>query len=161
MPLVDSPAQAELINNARAHAGVLVRAFADATSERESVSVWCDRASVAVDEYCVDLLNHLISENQPTGASETEWIRARYLTLIVEFGSAIRDAIRDSETRHAAAQSIQYRVLEHERQLRVALEAAALALSPVVEINPGNHQGIPLAQPKPYRSQTDISPETV
>ena len=161
MPFPDSPDQAELIRAARAWAETLVRAFAAAGSDWESVAMSCDRASVAVDEYCVDLLKHLISVNPPTSASETAWIRSRFLTLIVEFGSAIRDAIPDSETRHAAAQGIQYRVLDHERQLRLALEAAALAYSPVVEINPGTGQSVPLTQQKPYLSQTDISPETV
>jgi hypothetical protein len=157
----DSPDQAKLICAARAHAETLVRAVADATSEPESVAASCDRASVAVDEYCADLLKHLISVNPPTSASDTAWIKSRFLTLIVEFGSAIRDAISDSETRHAAAQGIQFRVLEHERHLRPALESAALAHSPVVEINPGTRQSVSLAQQKPYRSPTDISSETV
>ena len=161
MSPVDSPDQAKLIHAAREQAATLVREFADARSEWESVPMSCDRASVAVDEYCVDLLKHLIRVNPPTSASETAWIRSRFLTLIVEFGSAIRDAISDSETRHAAAQGIQYRVLEHERQLRLALESAALAYSPVVEIHPGTGQSVSLTQQKPYHSQTDISPETV
>ncbi len=161
MSPLDSPEQAELICSARAEAKTLVRAFADARSDWESVAMICDRASVAVDEYCVDLLKHLIRVNPPTSAPDTAWIRARFLTLIVEFGSAIRDAISDSETRHAAAQGIQYSVLEHERHLRLVLESAALAYSPMIEINPGTGQSVSLAQQKPYSSQTDISPETV
>ena len=157
----DSPDQAKLIYAARAQAATLVRAFADAGSEWESVPMSCDRASVAVDEYCVDLLKHLIRVNPPTSASDTAWIRSRFLTLIVEFGSAIRDAISDSETRHAAAQGIQYRVLEHERHLRLVVESAALAHSPMIEINPGTGQSVSLAQQKPYLSQTDVSSETV
>jgi hypothetical protein len=161
MPLPDSPDQAKLVCAARAHAGSLVRAFADARRDWESVAMSCDRASVAVDEYCADLLKHLIRVNPPTSASDTAWIRSRFLTLIVEFGSAIRDAISDSETRHAAAQGIQCVVLEHERHLRLVLESAALAYSPMVEINPGTGQSVSLAQQKPFLSQTDISPETV
>jgi hypothetical protein len=161
MPIPDSPEQDKLICAARANARSLVRAFADARREWESVPMSCDRASVAVDEYCVDLLKHLIRVNPPTSDSDIAWIRSRFLTLIVEFGSAIRDAISDSETRHAAAQGIQCMVLEHERHLRLVLESAALAYSPMVEINPGTGQSVPLSQQKPYHSQTDISPETV
>ena len=157
----DSPEQAKLIGNARVRARLRVQAFADEAGAREPVSVSCERASLAVDEYCVDLLQYLITANPPSSDSETAWLRSRYLVLIVEFGSAIRDAIRDSETRHAAAQGIQFRVLEHERQLRLALESAAHAHSPVVEINPGTAPSVPLAQQKTYHSQTDITPETV
>ena len=161
MPAPDSPEQAQLISSARARAQALVRAFVDATNDWESVDSSCERASLAVEEYCDDLLKHLISANPPTTASASAWLKARYLTLMVEFGSAIRDAIRDSETRHAAAQGIQYRVLEHERDLRIALESAALAYSPAVEIKRDTHPGTPTSPQKPYHSQTDVSPETV
>lgn len=157
----DSPEQAKLIGNARVRARLRVQAFADEAEAREPVSVSCERASVAVDEYCADLLQYLITTNPPSSEIETAWLRSRYLILIVEFGSAIRDAIRDSETRHAAAQGIQFRVLEHERHLRLALESAAHAHSPVVEINPGTTPSVPLAQQKTYLAQTDITPETV
>lgn len=161
MPAPDTPEQAQLINSARAHAEALVLAFVEATNDWESVDSSCERASLAVDEYCGDLLKRLISANPPTTTGATAWLKSRYLTLMVEFGSAIRDAFQDSETRHAAAQGIQFTVLEHERGLRIALESAALAYSPAIEIKRDTHPGPPTSPQKPYHSQTDVSPETV
>jgi hypothetical protein len=169
MPFPDSAEQAKLISNARARASASVQAFVDGTGERELVAVSCERASLAVDHYCEGLLKQLICANPPTTQGDTAWLKSRYLTLIVEFGSAIRDALQDSETRHAAAQGIQFRVLEHERQLRITLQAASIAHSPTasmadsptVEIKRETPPGTPPSQQKSYLSQTDVSPETV
>ena len=161
MPFQETETQAKLISKARVNAGALVEAFAQSTTARESVQDGCDRAAVAVDTYCCDLLDDLIAHASPLSCADTRWLRSRYLTLIVEFGSAIRDAIKDSEKRHAAAQVIQYRVLEHERHLRHALESAALSDSPVVDISPGTPGDAPLGNQTTYLARPDITPETV
>jgi hypothetical protein len=160
MASADSETQRQLINSARAHAAESIRAFVAAAVPQEPVKASCERAAAVLDRYCCDLLDHMLAAIQPTSADDTAWVRSQYLTLIVEFGCAVRDAIADSETRHAAAQGIQYRVLEHERHLRVALESAALANSPVVEITPPTPADPPLPKPGPYVTP-DITPETV
>jgi hypothetical protein len=160
MSSADSETQRQLINSARAHAAESIRLFVAAAVPQEPVKASCDRAGAVLDRYCCDLLDHILAAIQPTTPADTAWVRTQYLALIVEFGCALRDAIADSETRHAAAQGIQYRVLEHERHLRVALEAAALANSPVVEIAPPKPADPPLRTSTPYAT-TDITPETV
>jgi hypothetical protein len=40
----------------------------------------------------------------------------------VEFATTVRDSIADQASRHAAAQVIQCKVLEHERNLRIVLD---------------------------------------
>jgi hypothetical protein len=161
MPFQESEAQIQLINSVRAHAGDLVQAFARAADEREPVAAACDRASRALDRYCCDLLDQMLASTSPLSCADGAWLRSKYLTLIVEFGSAIRDAIKDSETRHAAAQVLQYRVLEHERHLRLALESAAAAHSPVVDINPGTAADPSLTSGSTYLARPDITRERV
>ena len=161
MVTADSETHRQLISSARAHAAESIRAFVGAAVPQEPVKVSCERAAGVLDRYCGDLLDHMVAAIQPSTADEIAWVRSQYLTLIVEFGCAVRDAIADSETRHAAAQGIQYRVLEHERHLRVALESAALAHSPVVEITPPQPADPPLPTPPRLRTTPDITPETV
>ena len=161
MPLQVSDAQNQLINNARAHAGELVQAFTLQVDKREPVAAVCERASLVLDHYCCDLLDHMLASTSPQLCADTAWLRSQYLSLIVEFGSAIRDAIKDSETRHAAAQALQYRVLEHERHLRLALESAALADSPVVDISPGTPTDPPLTSQSNYLTPSDTARERV
>ena len=66
----------------------------------------------------VDMTEHV-------DAAEVGWVRDHYVPLMVEFATALRDSIKESVTRHAAAQLIQCKVLEHERNLRMVLEAPA------------------------------------
>jgi hypothetical protein len=40
----------------------------------------------------------------------------------VDFATSVRDSIADPASRHAAAQVVQCKVLEHERNLRMAME---------------------------------------
>lgn len=136
MPDAETERQGQLVTRVRARAQELIRGFLSATASREPVQVSCERAAALVDRYCSDLLAEMIAPGQLTTAADIAWCRSQYLTLIVEFGCAVRDAIKDSETRHAAAQGIQFQVLEHERHMRVALESVALTHSPVVEVAP-------------------------
>ena len=161
MAFHESEAQKELINTARAQAGELVQAFTREVDKREPVAAACDRASHVLDRYCCDLLDHMLASTSPLLCADEAWLRSQYLTLIVEFGSAIRDAIKDSETRHAAAQALQYRVLEHERHLRLALESAALAHSPAVDINPGTRTDPPPTSQSTYLTPSDTARERV
>jgi hypothetical protein len=130
MPNAETERQCQLISSARARAQELISGFISATETREPVKVSCERAAALVDRYCSDLLAEIIAALQHTTPGDIAWCRSQYLTLIVEFGCAVRDAIKDSETRHAAAQGIQFQVLEHERHMRVALDSAALAHPP-------------------------------
>jgi hypothetical protein len=154
MPGPEPAAQLQLISGARAEAAELVRTFTAECSSRETVNATCARAAATLDRYCSNLLTLMVATLPPVTPADVAWMRSQYLTLIVEFGSAIRDAIQDSETRHAAAQGIQFSVLEHERHLRPALEAAALAHAPVVDI------GSPKA-PEPAVPAPAIPSETV
>lgn len=153
MPVPESAAQTQLIIDARGDAAERVRTFADESSSRESVKTTCERAAAALDRYCASLLDRMLLALRPVTTADVAWMRSQYLTLIVEFGSAIRDAIQDSETRHAAAQGIQFSVLEHERHLRPALEAAVLANSPVVAIVPPKPEAAPLPPPPALPSE--------
>lgn len=150
----ETAAQTQLIRNARQLRDELVRAFA-AAGQPEAVSATCERAAVMVDRYCSDLLHLMLTTLPPSTEADAAWLRTQYLTLIVEFGSAIRDAIADSETRHAAAQGLQYRVLEHERHLKPALDSA-LANPPAVDIKPKN-SGASRLPPESYLSRTGIT----
>lgn len=134
MSMAESAAQRQLIGDARARAAASLREFVDGTAPREGVKVTCSRAADTLERYCADLLQVMLATIRPGTPDDAAWLRTQYLALIVEFGSAIRDAIGDSETRHAAAQNIQYTVLENERRLRPALERAMLAGAPVVDI---------------------------
>jgi hypothetical protein len=134
MPNEDTERQYQLISNARARAQELIGGFVSAMALREPAPVACERAVAVVDRYCSDLLADMIAALQPATPPDIAWCRSEYLTLIVEFGCAVRDAIEDSETRHAAAQGIQFQVLEHERHMRIALDSVPLAPNP-----PGRH----------------------
>lgn len=149
----ETVAQRQLIQSARQHADELVGAFT--AQAREPVSATCGRAAAMVDRYCGDLLDLIITTLPPNTPADAEWLRSKYLTLIVEFGSAIRDAIGDSETRHAAAQGIQCRVLEHERHLKPALDAV-LANARVVDVAPKPAES-PLPARESYLARPDIT----
>jgi hypothetical protein len=136
MPLSETTVQIQLISNARKRAAELVRAFADACLPRETVKATCERAATTLDRYCTDLLASMLADLPLAAPADVAWLRSQYLTLIVEVGASIRDTIQDSERRHAAAQGIQCRVLEHERHLRPAVDAAVLAHAADVEIVP-------------------------
>jgi hypothetical protein len=149
----ETVAQSQLIKTARQHADELVRAFT--ARGREPVSATCGRAAAMVDRYCGDLLDLMVTTLPPSTQADAAWLRSQYLTLIVEFGSAIRDAIVDSETRHAAAQGIQCRVLDHERHLKPALDAI-LANVPVADVTPKPAESPPPAQ-ESYLARPDIT----
>jgi hypothetical protein len=149
----ETVAQSQLIKSARQQADELVSTFTAQT--RESVSATCGRAAAMVDRYCGDLLDLIVTTLPPSTPADAEWLRSKYLTLIVEFGSAIRDAIGDSETRHAAAQGIQCRVLEHERHVKPALDAV-LANANVVDVTPKPAES-PFPARESYLPRPDIT----
>ena len=153
MPNPETVAQSQLIQIARQRADELVATF---TAEAlEPASATCGRAAAMVDRYCGDLLDLMVTTLPPSTQADAEWLRSKYLTLIVEFGSAIRDAIGDSETRHAAAQGIQCRVLDHERHVKPALEAV-LAKAPVADVTPKPAES-PFPARESYFARPDIT----
>ena len=78
---------------------------------------WC--STTTAPGCSTDLRNAVL----PVEAAEARWVRDHYVPLMVEFATALRDSIADSKARHAAAQLIQCKVLEQERQLRLVLES--------------------------------------
>jgi len=110
-----------LISNANARAAELIASFA--SSQPIEGTEMSGRISGVLDDYCSCLLSELRGAVDRIDAPEATWLRQNYLRLIVDFATGIRDAIADSASRHAAAQLIQCKVLEHERNLRIALDA--------------------------------------
>jgi len=121
MGIPDPAAENYLISNAHTRAADLIASFASVQpTDRTELSA---RVSGVLDDYCSGLLADLRRAVERIDASEATWLRQNYLRLIVDFATGLRDAIADSAMRHAAAQVIQCKVLEHERNLRIALEA--------------------------------------
>jgi hypothetical protein len=125
-----------LISNANARAAELLTSFASA--QPIDGTEMSGRISGVLDEYCSSLLSELRGAVNRIDAPEATWLRQNYLRLIVDFATGLRDAIADSASRHAAAQIIQCKVLEHERNLRIALDAhGGLTTSRVPDAAPG------------------------
>jgi hypothetical protein len=121
MGIPDPGIENYLISNAHARAAELTASFASVQpTDGPAMSA---RIGSVLDDYCSALLADLRRAVQSIDAPEATWLRQHYLRLIVEFATGLRDAIADSAMRHAAAQVIQCKVLEHERNLRIALEA--------------------------------------
>jgi hypothetical protein len=115
-----------LISSARERATELLAAFTAAhTQQEEETDGLCSRVGVFFDEYCGGLLAALRNAVQSLDAAEAAWVRDHYIAQIVNFATALRDSIADRTARHAAAQLIQCKVLEHERHLRLVLESHA------------------------------------
>jgi hypothetical protein len=121
MGIPDPAVESYLISNAQSRAAALTAAFASVQpTDGTTLSA---RISGVLDDYCGALLADLRRAVERIDAPEATWLRQNYLRLIVDFATGLRDAIADSTMRHAAAQVIQCKVLEHERNLRIALDA--------------------------------------
>ena len=120
MGIPDPAIERYLIGNAHARATELIGAFA-AVQPTDGPGM-SSRIGGVLDDYCAALLEELRRAVDPIDSPEAAWLRQHYLRLIVDFATGLRDAIADSTLRHAAAQVIQCKVLEHERNLRLALD---------------------------------------
>jgi len=121
MGIPDPGLESYLISNANARAAELIASFAS-VQPTEGTEM-AGRINGVLDDYCSALLAELRRAVERIDAPEAAWLRQHYLRLIVDFATGLRDAIADSSSRHAAAQVIQCKVLEHERNLRIALDA--------------------------------------
>ena len=130
MGIPDPGVESYLISNAHARAAELIASFA-ATQPTDGTELSA-RISGVLDDYCSALLADLTRAVERIDAPEATWLRQHYLRLIVDFATGLRDAITESAVRHAAAQVIQCKVLEHERNLRVALDAHGGLTAPTV-----------------------------
>jgi hypothetical protein len=128
MGIPDPSVESYLISNAHARAADLIDSFASV--QPTDGTVLSERISAVLDDYCSALLEDLRRAVARIDAPEATWLRQHYLRLIVDFATGLRDAIADSAMRHAAAQVIQCKVLEHERNLRLALDAHGGLTSP-------------------------------
>jgi hypothetical protein len=132
---IPDPALANyLISGAETRASELIAAFTDA-QPTESAATFA-RMNAVLDDYCGVLLDALRRAVGAIDSSEATWLRKHYLRLIVEFATSLRDSIADQTTRHAAAQVIQCKVLEHERNLRIALESHGGLVSSTAAVAP-------------------------
>jgi len=121
MGIPDPAVESYLINGAQTRASQMIEAFSS-QQPAESAAILA-RVNAALDEYCGTLLDDLRSAVGTIDVSEAVWLRKHYLRLIVQFATSLRDSIADRTSRHAAAQAIQCKVLEHERNLRIALDS--------------------------------------
>src|SRR5262245_11502257 len=146
MGIPDPSVERYLISNAHARAADLIASFASVQpTDGTALSA---RISDVLDDYCGALLADLRRAVERIDAPEATWLRQHYLRLIVDFATGLRDAIADSAMRHAAAQVIQCKVLEHERNLRIALDAHGGLTSAVTDA-PSNeateHDGLKIS----------------
>src|SRR5204863_8085308 len=128
MGIPDSSLESYLISNAHSRAAELIASFSAA--QPTDGTAMSARIGCVLDDYCGALLADLRRAVERIDAPEAAWLRRNYLRLIVDFATGLRDAIADSMLRHSAAQVIQCKVLEHERNLRIALEAHGGLVSP-------------------------------
>jgi hypothetical protein len=123
MGIPDPVRETYLINVAHARGSGLIEAFSThQPTERAAILA---RVGAVLDEYCGSLRDDLQHAVGTVDASEAAWLRQHYLRLIVEFATSLRDSITDRTSRHAAAQVIQCKVLEHERNLRIVIDPHA------------------------------------
>jgi hypothetical protein len=127
MGIPDPNLENYLVSSARDRAAELVTSFATVHGADGEADTLCVHVNALFEDYCGGLLEGLRNAVLPVEAAEARWVRDHYVPLMVEFATALRDSIADSKARHAAAQLIQCKVLEHERELRVLLESAPAA----------------------------------
>jgi len=125
MGIPDPTIERYLICNARERAAELLTAFTDGHTPEEQTDVLCARVGALFDDYCGGLLAALRNAVVSLDGAEARWVRDHYIPLVVKFATALRDSIADRSARHAAAQLIQCKLLEHERQVRLVLESPA------------------------------------
>ena len=121
MGIPDPALESYLINGAQTRASEVIKAFS--TEQPTESAAILARVSAVLDDYCAVLLEDLRGAVGAIDSSEAAWLRQHYLRLIVEFATRLRDSISDQTSRHAAAQVIQCKVLEHERNLRIVLDS--------------------------------------
>ena len=140
MGIPDPNLERYLISRARERAAELLTSFVAGRAPDEKVDAFSARAGTLFDNYCDGLLDGLRNAVLPVDAAEFGWVRDHYVPLMVEFATALRDSIADSATRHAAAQLIQCKVLEHERNLRLVVEprASAGSTSELASVTPAS-----------------------
>lgn len=142
MPIPTSTLETHLMRLARQRAAELLSAFASGAEVGDTLPALSARASDLLDAYCDGLLGGLLTAVVPAGDEEHDWVRRHYLPLVIEFGTAVRDAIADPTSRHAVAQTIQCKILEHERHLRIMLDAMAGKHAEVLSsFGPDRHAG--------------------
>jgi hypothetical protein len=123
MAIPSSTLEKDLIDSARQCAAELLETFTADRFDDEPVSDVCACASATFEKYCGEILNRLLSAVSPVDGAENDWVRGHYLPLVIDFATTMRDAIADPICRHAAAQAIQCKILEHERHLRMVLDS--------------------------------------
>ncbi len=130
--------ETQLMGLARQRAAELLSAFASGVEAGDTLAL-AGCASERLDAYCEGLLDDFLTA-VPAGDEEHDWVRRHYLPLVIEFGTAVRDAIADPTSRHAVAQTIQCKILEHERHLRLMLDGRAGKNAEVLgSSGPGRH----------------------
>jgi hypothetical protein len=125
MTIPSTTLENHLLGTARQRAGELIEAFTAASFEGESTADISARAAAAFDRYCGGILTGLLSAVSPDDGVGIDWVRGHYLPLVIQFATTMRDSIADPICRHAAAQAIQCKILEHERHLRIVLDSRA------------------------------------
>jgi len=130
----DSNLESYLISNAHSRGAELITSFS-AVQPTDGTAMSA-RIGGVLDDYCGALLTDLRRVVGRIDAPEAAWLRRNYLRLIVDFATGLRDAISESTLRHSAAQVIQCKVLEHERNLRIALEAHGGLVTPTLTVVP-------------------------
>src|SRR3954463_14007588 len=141
MGVPDSSLESYLISNAHSRAAELIVSFS--VGQPTDGTAMAARINSVLDDYCAALLADLQRAVERIDAPEAAWLRRNYLRLIVDFATGLRDAIADSTLRHSAAQIIQCKVLEHERNLRIALDAHGGLVSPTLAVVPPGESPAP------------------
>jgi hypothetical protein len=123
MPTPSPAVEAELVSAARQRQATLITALSVAALSGAPGDVHCDLAVTAIDRYSTSLLDELLAATRPLAAPETEWVKTRYLSLMLEFATAACNVVQEPGLRHTVAQEIQCRVLWHEHHLRTMLKS--------------------------------------
>jgi len=121
MGIPDPAIESYLISHAQTRAAELIASLV--SDQPVAGPATLTRVDALFDAFCGELLENLRRAVGSIDAPEAAWLRQHYLRLIVDFATALRDSIADATSRHAAAQVIQCKVLEHERHLRIALDS--------------------------------------
>lgn len=88
-----------------------------------SLETLCSRAGDAFDACARATFDALRGvENPPDAADAPKWMRQHYRRAVIGVAHAIRDAIGDSNARHAVAQTLQTRMLRAETRFRELID---------------------------------------
>jgi hypothetical protein len=123
MPVPSPATEAQLVSTARK----LIQALVEELRNQPDLDAdaMCSRAAAAADRYATELLAEFVAATHPMAAEDLEWLKRRYLTLILEFATAVCGVIPDSFIRHSVVQRLQCKILEQERHLRTILNSVA------------------------------------